>query len=507
MSNDDSPILLHARSRRTGPRAVQALHRGSPGWRSATTTARCRRPSASRATVPRASRISDRGGKIRAKFGLASDLARPGRPRRGEEGLSSLALADQGSPTLGLPAGRAGSGSVSGSRPMEFPIHAAPRRRWRAPRPRRARGRRGPLIQFMDERSSRPGRCDERVVDRRLRGAVDPPGRRRRRGGVAAPRWAAPSASAAPAPRSTRGPRPRDATTRWRRPRRRRTVVVEMAGREDAGSCSSPRRPAPSAARWRPRAAGGGARGPAPQVLPFRRPSGPWTCPGRRSCCPGRAGGSPCEGHGERPRAARGPRRHGGAPDRAIRASRWSKLIDASTMPQRAAAPDQSSQVSSAGSSRAFVALASAARWLRRRLTPTGPRPITSVATPTRRTRAPTRSPAVPDRHLRLPSPPTYGYPVGDRGQGLQGPSGSRPGSKTREQRVPEVLWLREHGSRYSGGWTRCCSERLRDAGLLLVLGQPDRQGTPWYGLLLHRAEGLLHHLPGADPTVLSEVR
>jgi hypothetical protein len=59
-----------------------------------------------------------------------------------------------------------------------------------------------------------------------------------------------------------------------------------------------------------------------------------------------------------------------------------------------------------------------------------------------------------------FPVHPTYGYPVDDRGKIYRDPAAQRR-SKTCEVRVPEVYSF-VNDPRYGGGWTRCCSGRLR---------------------------------------------
>ncbi len=58
------------------------------------------------------------------------------------------------------------------------------------------------------------------------------------------------------------------------------------------------------------------------------------------------------------------------------------------------------------------------------------------------------------------PLHPKYGYPVDDRGKIYRDPAMQRR-TKTCEKRVREVYSF-VNDSRYGGGWTRCCSGRLR---------------------------------------------
>jgi hypothetical protein len=58
------------------------------------------------------------------------------------------------------------------------------------------------------------------------------------------------------------------------------------------------------------------------------------------------------------------------------------------------------------------------------------------------------------------PVHPTYGYPVDDRGEMFRDP-GTQRRSKTCEETTRKAYrFLRD--ARYGGGWTRCCSGRLR---------------------------------------------
>ena len=58
------------------------------------------------------------------------------------------------------------------------------------------------------------------------------------------------------------------------------------------------------------------------------------------------------------------------------------------------------------------------------------------------------------------PVHPTYGYPVDDGGKVFRDPT-TQVRSKTCEARVSRVYPF-VHNPRYGGGWTRCCSGRLR---------------------------------------------
>lgn len=58
------------------------------------------------------------------------------------------------------------------------------------------------------------------------------------------------------------------------------------------------------------------------------------------------------------------------------------------------------------------------------------------------------------------PVHPTYGYPVDDRGNLYRNPKAQNR-IKTCEQKVERVYHF-VNDARYGGGWTRCCSGRLR---------------------------------------------
>ncbi len=59
-----------------------------------------------------------------------------------------------------------------------------------------------------------------------------------------------------------------------------------------------------------------------------------------------------------------------------------------------------------------------------------------------------------------FPLHPTYGFPVDDHGKLYTDPE-TQTRSKTCQQHVPKVYPFVHH-PRYGGGWTRCCTGRLR---------------------------------------------
>ena len=103
-----------------------------------------------------------------------------------------------------------------------------------------------------------------------------------------------------------------------------------------------------------------------------------------------------------------------------------------------------------------------------------------------------------------FPVHPTYGYPVDDRGK-LYRHAATQVRSKTCQDKVRDI-YPSINDTRYGGGWTRCCSGRLRHiSGLLLPIEHPDQRRLCRARVLPSRVQGLLHHVPGAHPDVLTD--
>ena len=112
---------------------------------------------------------------------------------------------------------------------------------------------------------------------------------------------------------------------------------------------------------------------------------------------------------------------------------------------------------------------------------------------------------AVADRPLRVPRPPDVRLSGRRPGRSSTATPATQERSKTCEERVPEVYAF-VNNPRYGGGWTRCCSGRLRHIqDCCSRSSHPDQRRLrgPW--LLPRRAQGVLHHVSRAHANVLSD--
>lgn len=104
-----------------------------------------------------------------------------------------------------------------------------------------------------------------------------------------------------------------------------------------------------------------------------------------------------------------------------------------------------------------------------------------------------------------FPVHPTYGYAVADDGTRYTDPGGQER-HKTCQQFV-QMHYPFVKDARIGGGWTRCCSGRLRHiVDCCSSSNIPDQRRLRGARLLPEGDEGVLHRLPGADAAVLTDV-